>query len=465
MVGIRAVVVCLVLVACKKAEPPGPPLVTRIPHVDAVEVLAAAPVDTLPPPVVVLVDAAGKLGIAAGPAKWSGLAAYAPPAKPRAVTEALLDRLVLESAAFGKRARDELRSIARLEREMAEADKQPPPEDEPPPEPPEPAEDEVEEEDLHGGHGMPMPPEKPRPPPTYRGRHTDFAAGFRYGVGPGPPGHPVGSSTLRFPEPRPERFASVIGEPLPAVLAAQAVIAVDPRAKGVALVRAVQHTEGSLLVEAGGTVRVLRVQFMHDVETNAPPGMPFIDVRASVDGIEVEGVPSPATKLGWDLPAVAKTIAALVAQPHFKTAHVDIIVGEGVTAQQLVDLLVAVDRIGVPGIGIGELPQRSASGWAVRGTWKRTVRIEPEGEREHRRVVTDAKPKLRTCYDDALVGDPTIAGEGSIVVAIDAKGVVTATNTTLPPVVGDCMTAAIKGLAFPKGVARLIVNVKLRPYP
>jgi len=483
----------IVVVACKDA-PRGPKLVTRIPHVAAADAVAAEPAERLPPALIVFVDANGALAVTAGPSTWSGLTAYAPPQKLKAISAEVLEDLVLEASAFRKRARDDLGSIDERtrDRQLAKgsgaSDEDPPPPEEPTP---------LDEEDMpEAPNAKPAAPPPPPLPRTTRGRRSrELNAGFGYGrSGPGPAGNPGGSGSFGFarPIPKAERLSDVIGEPIPTVLSTHAVVAAEPAAKATALVDAVAASEGSILVEHAGAVRVLRVQFARDREREdldykRTDQAPFIEVRVTAQGIEVEGVPSPPTKLPFDLTALNKTVAVLAERQRFKGAAVDVLVGDDVRAQQLVDIVDALARGGVTSIGIGKRSSIDDAQTKHRGTWKRSFKVATGGivfenqksldddtrfglEDEIRGAIKAAEPALRRCYDQALLTNPDLGGAGKVTFSTDPTGKVTkATHADLDPLVAECFVAALQKLTLAKrtskGLIETTVQLTMRANP
>jgi hypothetical protein len=264
----------LVMVACKGEPPRGPTLVSRVPHVDKLDVVAAEPPDTLPPPLVVVVDGAGKLGVTAGPAKWSALATYAPPQALRTIEVALLESLVMESAGLGTRARDNLGSLDQRARDRAGAARS---HDElPPPEPPDDGPDDVEPTQRMVRNKEVTETTSPART-SARGRYSGLDGGFKYETaGTPPPGNPSGWWPRPMPPLPPGHLVSVIGEPIANVVATQAVVAADPEAKASAMVDAIAAAEGSVLVEVSGALRVrtdLAAAPQHDRDVYSPrPG-------------------------------------------------------------------------------------------------------------------------------------------------------------------------------------------------
>jgi hypothetical protein len=325
---------------------------------------------------------------------------------------------------------------------------------------------------------MKKAPEKPPLPTTSRSAsysedNGEMDGGWSYGrAGPGPPGgHPGGWTYFPKPPPKARRMASGTGEPEPNIITGtQVVIAAEPTAKATTLVDAVGATEGAILVEATGALRVLRVQFTYDREREQSRGPigPFVEVRATAAGLEVEGIPSPPIKLAWDLGALMKTIAATIALPRFKASAVDILVGDDVSAQQLVDLIVALDRGGIGSIGIGKLLPPDHAEWKLRGKWMRVFKRGRISGDEVRDTFKAADPALLKCYEDALITNPAIEGRAKLEFTVDAKGTVTkASATGIDPLVGDCLSSTITKLQFPKRTTKDLVGgaVEIEMYP
>jgi hypothetical protein len=299
----------------------------------------------------------------------------------------------------------------------------------------------------------------------------------------------------------------VIGEPIPTVLSTHAVVAAEPAAKATALVDAVAAepaakatalvdavaaSEGSILVEHAGAVRVLRVQFARDREREdldykRTDQAPFIEARVTAQGIEVEGVPSPPTKLPFDLTALTQTVAVLAERQRFKGAAVDVLVGDDVRAQQLVDIVDALARGGVTSIGIGKRSSIDDAQATHRGTWKRSFKVATGGivfenqksladdtrfglEDEIRGAIKAAEPALRRCYDQALLTSPDLGGAGKVTLSTDPTGKVTkATHADLDPLVAECFVAALQKITLAKrtynGLIETTVQLTMRANP
>lgn len=244
------------------------------------------------------------------------------------------------------------------------------------------------------------------------------------------------------------RRSTIVGEVTEASLAdVPAVVIADPRATALAVVRAVSELQAMIGVVHDGAIRPLEIQFQP-----AKAGEPidpdrWLEVRLTANLITVEAVPSEATPLVWaDLDGELTTaLADARARRAFPDdAPVDVLVAPEVTAQQLVDVLVALDGAGVKMIGLGRMAQPAA----------REGPPPQLGELDKptiRNAIRHRIGKIRFCYEKELVAKPGLAGTVTVRFVIGADGkVVSASGTGVDPAVASCVAAVIEELQFPR---------------
>jgi len=140
-----------------------------------------------------------------------------------------------------------------------------------------------------------------------------------------------------------------------------AAIVAHPIAKAAAVVALLAGGVGdSILVAHGKDVRPLRLLFGR--EGVEPSRKSWIEVRAHQGAFVVEGVPGALQRAPVPRGQLAGRYAALVADARFgKASPVDVLVDDDLTAQGLIDVLVALDRAGARSIAVGHVPGSQAT--------------------------------------------------------------------------------------------------------
>jgi len=304
----------------EQAEPTASKLV---PVVSTASVLA---VDDGVPPLVVIIDEAGKLHLAAIDS-WADLASKDPMAgaKPGSLHDIYM--VVMEAFFLDTPPRE---SLAQLEERGAAPVLEPRSpsglRDDPPP-----PEDEMQEleEDV---------PESGREEGQYKMKITQDVEGRR-----------LTGDRGRLAKRANGRAARIAGEVVADGKLRQqyAAIMAAPRARAAMLIDVLVKLEGSIVVRHGRTIRPLRVNFRHDEGVPRVGEPKRIETRLSKAGVKLDGVVV-------ELPRMAEAIEkARTAQKLDPRAPVDVLVEGDVDAQRLVDLIVALETTGVTMIGLG----------------------------------------------------------------------------------------------------------------
>ena len=454
----------------------------RVPRVDTAEVLAAD--DGRPPPVLVLIDDAGGIQIAAA-ATWNELGSRDVRIGARTTKIDIVGWVVRESMTHGRTPTQIVATVATV---AAAPSVIPPVVDPPPP----PADDDDEGSEESGGTSAMVNLDEEEPDDVGRERlareareaamtseereverqrvvrmNQLMALGRRTGSR-GATGF-SGTATEAA-----SRLATVVGEVLRDgrfEREPQVAILASPRAKATALIRAVTETEGLIAVAHRGGIRPLRLSFVS--EPRAWLKQRWVEVRVSTRGIALEAAPEVARQVSWEgaaIDRVALTSALDAARASRKLdafAPIDVLVEPDVDVQRLVDLLVALDLLGVRMIGLGEAPPAGSPAAAQRGRRIPEVLHMPvyaQGDLAKaviNKMLATKRPEIRACYETALATKPDLKGTVTTQLYIMPTGnVAQASGSGVDPDLATCIAAVEKSIVFPhpKGGGGVQVN-------
>lgn len=372
------------------------PLAGMLPVVDGSDVLATVWTDPGEPgradefrrqvPVLVLVDARGEYRAAAPPRRWPELGAYQLEAtKPLDVPT--LHGIIAEGTAFAKTPREIVADLAEATPDATDIpanvnpstnlDDPPPPEDEDQPD---------DGADETGGEGTAMAldegkmgkKDSDRAEGQYKMRKTQddpqLAAQIEKekarAAAMKAKGLFRGTRVPSRTTTEPTRLSTVSGfiDPGEELPLQSAAIVAHPRAKAAAVVALLAGGVGdSILVAHGKDVRPLRLLFGRaGVE---PSRKAWIEVRAHQGAFIVAGVPGTPQRVPVPRAQLAARYAALVADARLgKASPVDVLVDDELTAQELIDVLVALDRAGARSIAAGHVPASGSPQATLRGS-------------------------------------------------------------------------------------------------
>lgn len=368
----RAWIVAVALVAACKGKQQAKPHADKpatapvaeaaaLPTVPAVTVATVLAKDDARPPLLMIVDDAGKARLAAA-ASWADLDAGKVKITKRPVRLLTVADYVVEQAGFERAPSDSFAEWDELTSDPDYVDldlhtihDQPPaePDDPPPPEEedsPDTGEDEAPR--AEGQYKMKGPSPDPE---LARRAAADQARADRLAAIPSAPyanpAHPAHADGT------PSRVAQIGGaiyddSTLDRV---PALILVAPTAKATQLIDAVAASQGAITVALQGKLRPLRVQFrVHDA--SEPPA--WLEARVTAKGLALEAVPdAPIEVAALDAPQLTAALdKARTAHAVPASAPVDVLVDPDVDAQHLVDVLVALDVAGVRSLGLGAAP-------------------------------------------------------------------------------------------------------------
>lgn len=194
---------------------------------------------------------------------------------------------------------------------------------------------------------------------------------------------------------------------------------------------------------------------------------PWVEMHLASDGIDVLSLPSNGrARVAWSK-ATADELRAIVKSFGREPPKLDVFVGAGVTHQQLVDTLVALDGAGVSTVFLGSSPGPAdgrheaitQAAIAQRGAMSDTAVVvlgqpNTQGDLEKveiKRVVRQQAPALLACYDAELAKQPDLRGTVSSQFFIAPNGTVVASNASgVAPEVATCIAEAIKKATFPQ---------------
>jgi hypothetical protein len=252
----------------------------------------------------------------------------------------------------------------------------------------------------------------------------------------------------------PMRMAGVVGEVVEDRRLSPktpALVVADPATSARTLIWVLGETEGALAVVHDGNVTALRTQFVDENRNSA--GVPWIELRVPGNGTyQLEAVAD--TPVTLHAPSeLAAALAKLRADHKLDPWNpIDILVGPDLTAQQLVDLIVAADRAGAHAIGLGSMPEGkdlSVRGHPIRDFTLRQVEIDGDVDRHPVQVALKELPLL-ACYEAALATHPSLEGRIDVAFSIAADGSASGvTATGVDDGVDQCIAKAIVGLHVP----------------
>ncbi len=421
----------------------GPDVTQHVPAVAASEVLAVTSAPGAAPPLVVIVDDAGKLAIGAAET-WSELATFdASSAKPIDVDQ--LDKLMRQAEALGWKPQ-EVRDHAGKPLAAAASSDDPLRAD----------------NDTSGGAGTAMKLDegmwgKHRLPRVQR---VNAAGGFGN----------LGFS--RAPHDYPERQASIVGEVVDdhrLKPVQSALVLASPHAKATAMIAAIGATRGAIAVAHAGKLAALRLQFLRDpmVDDRLPP---WLELRVSAGKLELEDVPDAPIALPAkpDTATLKAALATAFARRGLDPmAAIDVLVSPDLDAQGLVDLLVVLDLAGARAIGLGSMPvgpELGLRGHRIRHTTIGLLALDGNLDQQSVRRLLAAEPAVVACYTTALATKPELAGHVDAKFAIDAKGATRAIEVYgVDDDLDRCVAAHVKQLGFARGPATVTVQYFLNP--
>jgi hypothetical protein len=231
-----------------------------------------------------------------------------------------------------------------------------------------------------------------------------------------------------------------------------ALVVALPATSARTLIWVLAETEGALAVVHDGQVTALRTQFVEQ-RSHGFGEVPWIELRVPANGTyQLEAVAD--TPVTLHAPSeLAAALAKLRADHKLDPWNpIDILVGPDLTAQQLVDLIVAADRAGAHAIGLGSMPEGkdlSVRGHPIRDFTLRQLVIDGDVDRHPVQVALKELPLL-ACYEAALATHPELEGEVDVAFSIAADGSASGvTATGVDDGVDHCIAKAIAGLHVP----------------
>jgi hypothetical protein len=453
---VRRAVLAIAVAACSsRSGPPPAPALPQLPPAPQVETDGALAIaDGSAPPVAIVIDAHQRVSIAAADSWWD-LAAWKLSAGPRSVTSVELADKALRAARIAKQLPKQTVESAVIV------------------EPPPPPENGSDDSDESGGSSVMMALDEDKLAKHEREDETERELHLLAGN----PGEVI---QVHDREKRvdAESFADVVGE-VPRDHApdanAHAIVIVDPSNRASVLVDAVTHTEGMIAVQDRGALRPLRLHF-----TGAMFFEPerWLEVRITATGLEVEGVPEAITAVPWTSgPLDRKALAAALEAAHRgwhipAIAQVDVLASPDTPVQRMIDVLVALDVLGVREIGLGATPAAGGHQAQLRGH-----RPPPHvryglpyvdgalDRKQIRAAVLAQDAALMACYQPLVAADHELAGTVVTHFTISSSGKVTAITSSggAEPHLAPCVKSVIAKIVFPKPASRTAeVNYRLR---
>jgi hypothetical protein len=235
------------------------------------------------------------------------------------------------------------------------------------------------------------------------------------------------------------------------------IVAPSPGAPAIAIPKVLVETRGgAIAVSNHDKLALLAAGYRHARDARANPDSPdgALEIHVAADGVHVvDAGKSVQTVVAWKGSALDR--AGLAAALAGKDASADVLVGDGPTAQQLVDTLVA---LGGKHRGIGVLVGTSD---ARLETLKKSAvptlslgQPNANGDLDKaiiRRYVKMNLVKIQYCYEKQLLAKPDLKGTVSVQFFIAPTGkVASAAASGVDPDVASCVANAIQQIEFPK---------------
>jgi len=253
------------------------------------------------------------------------------------------------------------------------------------------------------------------------------------------------------------------------------VVAAAPGAPAIQLVRIVVDESGAIAVSNHGKLAVLSRGYgmPAGASEGRPPG--WVELHVKGDGVHViETSKRDQTVVAWkqgtvDRDGLRTTYEKLKAEAVDGAApYIEVLVGEGPTAQQLVDVLVTLDGLGATLVSLGELVGTTEARLAHFAEVAKPV-VEfgqpvANGDLDKaiiRRTVKENVAKITACYETQLAAKPGLRGVVTVQFFIAPPGAVTSSTASgVDPELATCVATVIKGITFakPKGGGGVQVN-------
>ncbi|MEO8702903.1 MAG: AgmX/PglI C-terminal domain-containing protein [Kofleriaceae bacterium] len=244
-------------------------------------------------------------------------------------------------------------------------------------------------------------------------------------------------------DPGPNRLPGATTIPLDTLAKTAPLVIALPSSPAAEVARVLAVTGGALAVDHAGELAVLGVGFARP-EGPKPIGQAaWTEVFADAAGIHVVTRPEDSEKIiAWNGSAIGKGLANAIVRDR----QVDVLVRADTTTQTLVDLVVALDALGVHHLVVAG-PRVAPVATVTPG--------HPNAQGDLDKAIIRDKilavmPKLRTCYEQVLAVRPGLAGTVSVTFFITPTGSVATSHATgVDPGVASCVATVIKTIVFP----------------
>jgi hypothetical protein len=272
---------------------------------------------------------------------------------------------------------------------------------------------------------------------------------------------------------------------------AEYVVLAHPAAPATALVDAVHATEAAIGVRYRGTLRLLPLSFVAESQRSLND-TPALEVRVRGEALEVEAIPSVPTVVPWpakggDAEAVKSAVAAARARRNVDPRiAIDVLVDQGITAQQLVDVIVVLERTGTHAIALGQIPppgspelerrghrityMRQGPSWPVGPLTIDTVRAPFKAQHAALEACNVPSPSKRSHDELVVVARFTITPAGTVAnpkvsaMTIKKHGRVEEVVSNAHPDVVACVTPVVAAMTFPAAATATEVELPFGLY-
>ena len=259
------------------------------------------------------------------------------------------------------------------------------------------------------------------------------------------------------------------------------VMIASPSSPALTLAQLVVRFGGSIGVVRGDQVLALRINYRRatvdqDADTTRQP---WIELHLDAEGVHVVSLPmNGQSLLPWSKGTVdAVGLRAIYLGFGNQAPLVDVFVGAGVPAQRLVDVLIALDQLGVTALGLGEstgsitgrheeleAARLGRTGLRTKTAWLNLGQPNAQGDldkRVIRRIMRQHMAEIMPCYETALAKAPELRGTVSLMFFINPDGKLSSSTAVgVDPSVASCIADHLKAFAFPtpRGGGGVLVN-------
>jgi hypothetical protein len=267
----------------------------------------------------------------------------------------------------------------------------------------------------------------------------------------------VDTALMGGPDPLATAVTEWMDEGALALQQSSAVLLAAPSLRATELIALVARLHPRIAVALGTTVRPLRIETSD--ENDWERAGRWIELRLGVSDLTLEAVPETLMPVTGPLDQASLAAALDEARSHRDLdplARVDVLVDPHVDVQRLIDMLVALEQVGVRMVGLGEIPATGSTAAAQRGHRHAELSFgqpNAQGDLEKKTIrefIKHKRVQILACYERAAV---VVGRSGTVQTQffITPNGsVATSSGSGVDPNVANCVADVIKTIEFPK---------------